>query len=79
MVKIEILSDVMISGGPALAGSFIEVSQSDANLLVGMNKARLIGDAEAAQEPELEPEKDPESATEEAPKRGRKSAPSTEA
>ena len=65
MVKIEILSSVMISGESAEAGSFIEVSVADANLLIGMNKARLA----------VEPDPDPEL---EAPKRGRKQTPSTE-
>lgn len=64
-MKIEILSSVMIAGESAEAGSFVEVSVADANLLIGMNKARLA--------PEPEPEPEPE-----APKRGRKPAPTPE-
>lgn len=59
-MRIEILRSVMISGESVSAGSFAEVSVADANLLIGMNKARLA--------PEPEPEPEPE-----APKRGRKS------
>lgn len=61
-MKVEILRSVMISGEPVLAGSLVEVSLTDANLLIGMNKARI------APEPATEPEPEPE-----APKRGRKS------
>ena len=67
-MKIEILSSVMISGEPVEAGSFVEVSVADANLLIGMNKARLT--------PEPEPEAEAEPV--EAPKRSRKSAPTSE-
>ncbi|NDG47473.1 MAG: hypothetical protein EBY30_00025 [Rhodospirillales bacterium] len=49
-MKIEIISDVMISGEPFLEGSILEVSQSDANLLIGSNKAR------PAVEPQVQPE-----------------------
>ena len=68
-MRIEILSSVMISGEPVEAGSFVEVSQADAYLLIGMNKAQLA--PEPAPEPEAEPEP-------EAPKRSRKSAPTSE-
>lgn len=61
-MRIEILRSVMISGEPALAGSFLEVSEADANLLIGMNKAQLA--------PEPEPQPEPE-----APKRVRKTTP----
>ena len=67
-MRLEILRSVMISGEPALAGSFVEVSPADANLLIGSNKARL------APEPEPVAEPDP---TCEAPKRSRKPAPPT--
>ena len=49
-MKVEILSAVMISGEPFSEGSILEVSQSDANLLIGSNKAR------PAVEPEVQPE-----------------------
>jgi hypothetical protein len=62
-MKIEILRSVMISGERAEAGSFAEVSASDANLLIGMGKARLAPEVVAAPEPEVE-----------APKKGRKPA-----
>lgn len=58
------MRSVMISGESVQAGSFIEVSLADANLLIGMNKARLA--------PEPEPVPEPE-----APKRGRKSTTTT--
>ena len=38
-MRVEILRPVMISGEPAAAGSFAEVSESDANLLIGSGKA----------------------------------------
>lgn len=65
-MRIEILSSVMISGESVEAGSLVEVSPADANLLINSNKARLA--------PEPEPEPEPE-----APKRSRKPAPSPEA
>lgn len=67
-MKIEILRSVMISGELAEAGSFPEVSVADANLLIGMGKARLVTEAPAAAPaPEAE-----------APKKSRKStAPAT--
>lgn len=75
-MKIEILSDVMISGEPALAGSLVEVSPADATLLIGMNKAKLPSDDTPVSEAEVEA---PQLSEAEAPKRARKSAPSTEA
>lgn len=38
-MRIEILRQVMISGEPVTAGSFIEVSDADGNLLIGSGKA----------------------------------------
>ena len=80
-MKVEILSDVMISGEPALAGSLIEVSTTDANLLIGMNKAKLPSDD--APKPEATASeadvKAPQLSEAEAPKRGRKPVPPTEA
>ena len=38
-MRIEILRQVMISGESVEAGSFIEVSEADGNLLVGSGKA----------------------------------------
>jgi hypothetical protein len=83
-MKIEILSDVMISGEPAVAGSLVEVSIADANLLIGMNKAKPPSDD--ASEPESEAPLIGDAAETEAeapqltdaPKRGRKPVPTTE-
>jgi hypothetical protein len=63
-MRIEILRSVMISGESVSAGSFVEVSVADANLLIGMNKAQI------AVEPEPQPEP-------EAPKRSRKTTTPT--
>ena len=65
-MRIEILRSVMVSGEPVPAGSFLDTDAAIANLLIGMNKARLA--------PEPEPEADPEPAGE-PPKRGRKTQP----
>ena len=69
-MRIEILRSVMISGERAEAGSFVEVSVADANLLIGMGKARLAPEVVEAPKPAAEPE---------APKKSRKPAPPTEA
>lgn len=72
-MRIEILRSVMIAGEPAAAGSFVEVSTPDANLLIGMNKARSAPEPAAPAElpvPQPEPE---------APKRSRKPIPNPEA
>lgn len=55
-MRIEILRPVMIYGEPTQAGSFVEVRDSDAYLLIGMNKARV---AESAPEPVVEPKPEP--------------------
>jgi hypothetical protein len=60
-MKVEILRSVMISGEPVKAGSLVEVTAADANLLIGMGKAR----------PAVEPEP-----ALEVPKKGRKSTTS---
>lgn len=41
-MKVEILRAVMISGEPVSAGSFVEVSQADGNLLIGSHKAIAV-------------------------------------
>jgi hypothetical protein len=69
-MKIEILRSVMISGERAEAGSFAEVSLADAQLLIGLGKARFAPEGEPAPQPEPEPE---------APKRSRKPAQPTPA
>jgi len=40
-MRIEILRQVMISGESVSAGSFLEVSEADGNLLVGSGKASI--------------------------------------
>ena len=45
-MRIEILRQVMISGESVSAGSFIEVSEADGNLLVGCGKAVIAAAAE---------------------------------
>jgi len=50
-MRIEILRSVMISGEPVIAGSFLEVIPSIANLLIGMNKAQPAPEPEPAPEP----------------------------
>lgn len=62
-MRIEVLRSVVISGEPVQAGSFVEVSTADANLLIGMNKAQIAIEPEPQPEPEPKPE---------APKRSRK-------
>ncbi|MEI8251548.1 MAG: hypothetical protein WCF98_10295 [Synechococcus sp. ELA057] len=63
-MKVEIISAVMISGEPFSEGSILDLSKSDAILLINSNKAV----------PAVEPEAQPE-----APKRSRKSVPTPEA
>lgn len=60
----------MISGEPAFAGSFVEVSTADAHLLVGSNKARFAPEPEPSLPVETEPAC-------EVPKRARKPATQT--
>lgn len=49
-MRVEIKRSVMISGEPATAGSFVELEDAAAMLLIGMGKAVL-----APAEPEPEP------------------------
>lgn len=64
-MKVEILRPVMISGEPALVGSFAEVSVADAQMLIGLGKAVKAEDKPA---PETEaPKEEPK------PKRTRSS------
>lgn len=68
-MKIEILRSVVISGEPVQAGSILEVSDADASLLIGMNKAQL-----APAEPDPDPEPAPQPVCE-VSRRGRKPQP----
>lgn len=54
MMRVEIKRSVMISGEPATAGSFVELEDAAAMLLIGMGKAVF-----APAEPEPEPEPAP--------------------
>jgi len=45
-MRVEILRRVMISGEPVEAGSFVEVSEADGNLLVGSGKAAIAAAVE---------------------------------
>jgi hypothetical protein len=53
-MRVEILRNVMISGEPAAAGSFVELEDAAAMLLIGMGKAA------PAPAPAPEPIKEPE-------------------
>jgi len=75
-MRVEILRPVMISGEPASAGSFAEVSLADAQLLIGLGKARKAEEPEVAKaEPEPEPKAEPKAKEEVKPKRTRSTAP----
>lgn len=54
MMRVEIKRSVMISGEPATAGSFVELEDAAAMLLIGMGKA-VFAPAESAPEPEPAP------------------------
>ena len=58
MMRVEIKRNVMISGEPAAAGSFAELEDATAMLLIGMGKA-AFAPAEPAPEPAPEPEPAP--------------------
>jgi len=53
-MRVEIKRSVMISGEPATAGSFVELEDAAAMLLIGMGKA-VFAPAEPAPEPEPAP------------------------
>jgi hypothetical protein len=59
-MRIEILRQVMISGESASAGSFIEVNEADANLLVGSGKAAFAPSVEKPAPVEVTEEIKPE-------------------
>jgi hypothetical protein len=70
MAHIEILRSVMISGEPAAAGSIAEVSEQEAQYLIGMG----LASAAAAPAPEPKPEPVPDHR----PTRTRKHSPDPE-
>ena len=57
-MRVEIKRNVMISGEPAAAGSFVELEDAAAMLLIGMGKAvfALAAESEPVKQPEPEPE-----------------------
>ena len=59
-MRVEILRQVMVSGESVSAGSFIEVSDADANLLVGGGKAIIAPAAEKPVPVEVTEEVKPE-------------------
>jgi len=73
-MRVEILRPVMISGEPASAGSFAEVSLADAQMLIGLGKAREAAAAEP-EAPKPEPKPEPKAAAEVKPKRTRSTTP----
>ena len=79
-MRIEILRPVMIYGEPTQAGSFVEVKESDAYLLIGMNKARVAESVpepvvKPKSEPKAEPVSEPKAEVEAKPKRTRSTTP----
>jgi hypothetical protein len=75
MMRVEIKRSVMISGEPVKAGSFAEVENAVAMLLIGMGKA-----AYAPAEPVTESKPEPEAApacppVKPVPRRGRSTSP----
>jgi hypothetical protein len=50
-MKIEILKTTVANKQFVRAGEIIEVSESDARLLVGMGKAQIVGDSVAPEAP----------------------------
>jgi hypothetical protein len=51
-MRVEILRNLMISGEPAAAGSFVELEDAAAMLLIGMGKAAPAPAPEPIKEPE---------------------------
>ena len=76
-MKLEITRNVMISGEPVKAGSFVEVELVIANLLINSGKAKVASEPEP--KPELEIQQCVvEPATKPAARRGRPKKTSTE-
>ena len=73
-MRVEIIRNVMISGEPVKAGSFVEVDLVIANLLINSGKAKVVSESEPdpTPEPKLEiQQKTVESAPKPASRRGR--------
>jgi len=58
-MRVEIKRNVMISGEPAAAGSFVEIEDAAAMLLIGMGKAVFAPAAEPEPVKQPEPVKEP--------------------
>ena len=77
-MRIEILRQVMISGESVSAGSFIEVSEADGNLLVGSGKAVVAPAVEKPVPVEVTEEPKPAPAPVKSGRKAVKPAPSIE-
>jgi hypothetical protein len=77
-MRIEILRQVMISGESVSAGSFIEVSEADGNLLVGNGKAAVAPAVEKPAPVEVTEEPKPAPTPVKSSRRAAKPAPSFE-
>jgi hypothetical protein len=77
-MRIEILRQVMISGESVSAGSFVEVSESDGNLLVGSGKAVVAPAVEKPVPVEVTEEPKPAPAPVKSGRKAVKPAPSIE-
>lgn len=77
-MRIEILRQVMISGESVSAGSFVEVSEADGNLLVGSGKAVVAPAVEKPAPVEVTEEPKPAPAPVKSGRKAVKPAPSIE-
>ena len=74
-MRVEIKRNVMISGEPAAAGSFVELEDAAAMLLIGMGKAVFAPAAKPEPVKQPEPVKEPAvQPTKPVPRRGRTSS-----
>lgn len=82
-MRIEILRSVLISGESVPAGSIIEVSRADAQLLIGSNKAQVSSAATPPSDEAVQPSEAPPLSEATPPasaaKRSRKPTPTPEA
>ena len=77
-MRIEILRQVMVSGESVSAGSFIEVSEADGNLLVGNGKAAVAPAVKKPAPVEVTEEPQPAPTPVKSSRRAAKPAPSFE-
>jgi hypothetical protein len=77
-MKVEILRSVMVSGEPVAAGSFLDLDDSVAHLLIGMGKAAIAAEAPATPaEPDPAPVVESEAEPAKPARRARTTAPAT--